>query len=138
MSAVMGVLMLAVSIVLYRWAYIHHRRPIRSRWARNGTASMLVQFTLLAALAGGLSLTLRAVLMYGSEPVTAAEVGAVVVLVAITLLLLRVLKRQWLIFQAEQLPLEAARQASEMPGNDAGPDLPPAADLVRARPRKAS
>lgn len=138
MTAMLGALFLATSAVLYRWAYIHHRRPQRSHWARNGTASMLVQFAILAALAAGASFAVQFFLTGGIGTLTAVEDGAVIGIAVATVWLFRVLNGQWRRFRLEAPAPGVSVRRTQTPANDPGPGLPPAGGLAGGRPRQAS
>jgi len=138
MTAVLGALFLAVTVVLYRWAYIHHRRPARSRWARNGTASMLVQFAILSALAAGLSFAVQFLVAFDAKALTVMEIATVPVIVGAAALTLRVLNRQWRGLQAEAPHRQTGTHELDEPANDPGPGLPPRSGDNSAKVRRAS
>lgn len=136
MTAVLGALLLAVSAVLFRFAYIHHRRPVPSAWTRRWLASTLVQFTLLMAMAAGFSLALQSVLSRAVMDLSLPEAGEVLVVVAVAALLMRLLNRQWRLFQAEAVL--GAGGAPPEPANDPGAGLSPRGGIAGAGRRRAS
>lgn len=135
MYAVIGVLLLALGVVSFQFAYIQHNRPIPARWTKPELASQLVCVVLLSAMAAGVSCAAHFLIFSGFAALTAVDVGLAIAVVLFMVLLLVAQGRQWQRLQAAVAPGGPVLHSSN---DDSDPGRPPRSGVTGGRPRRAA
>lgn len=109
MSAVIGLLLFTVAVLVFGVVLIFARRPNAAVWLTEGFAATLITITTVAFAAMGLGLVGQFALSYGREPLSPNEViligTSLIVLTVVFAVIGRALSRQ-----PEQLPPQQANR----------------------------
>lgn len=138
MQAVLGASLLAVAVLLFQFAYIHHRRPVPSRWTRHELVSQLFCFIIMLPLTFGIAYMIHFILSFGTTPFTLREAGMLLAVIAVAAMAFAAMRRQWQRLQAEAGPAETS--VHELRPVTEGPDsgLPPQSGAGGGRRRRAA
>ena len=110
MNASIGVLLVLAALLLFQFAYIHHHRPVPSRWTRQELVTQLYVCFCLSVLAAGVGFLVNFFTAAGERDFGIAELGEIGVIVVIAGALFAAMRRQWRRFKAEPAaPQEAGK-----------------------------
>jgi len=137
MYAVFGASLLAVAVVLFQFAYVHHRRPVPSRWTRHELVSQLYCILIMLPLTFGIAYLANFLFSLDTEPFTLADAGLVLAVIAIAAIPVGALRRRWRRLQGEAA--SSAATVHELRPAGEGPDsgLPPQSGAGGRRRRAA-
>lgn len=135
MYAVIGVLLVALGIVSFQFAYIQHNRPVPAPWTEPELSSQLFSVILLSVMVAGFGSIVHFLLFSGLAALTPLDIGLVVAIVAVTALLMSVQGRHWGRLQAAAQTAVAGLQSSN---DDSDPGRPPSSGVAGRRRRRAA
>lgn len=138
MHAVIGALLLAVTVVLFQFAYVHHRKPVPSRWTRHELASQVVCFAILTTLTAGVGLLGDFLMSLGAQPFGLSEAGLILVIVAIAALPVGAMGRYWRRQKAQVVSGSAGVHALRPTAASPDSGLPPHSGAGGHKPRRAA
>ena len=118
MNASIGVLLIMAALLLFQFAYMHHHRPVPSRWTRQELVTQLYVCFCLSVLAAGVGFLVNFLTAKEDSGFGVAELGELAVGVVIAGILFEVMRRQWRRIQTEA---PAPPEAGQPVASDAMP-----------------
>ena len=94
MFAVYGVLLLALSVLLFVWAYGQFRAPTPKEWTTSGLAANVIVLGVISLLAFGVGMIIKGAVNYGTEAIQAWHLAQIAGIVIVTYFLGRRLGRR--------------------------------------------
>jgi hypothetical protein len=125
MLAVYGVLLLALSALLFTWAYGQFRAPHPKAWTTGSLAANFVILVVIGLLAFGVGMIAKAALTFASGAIQGWHMALSAGIVVVGIALGRWLARRATPDAAMAETLDGATSATAAPANDSAPDGPP-------------